>query len=435
MNLQKLIIFLGLSLFLASCGKKKEAARQEAPAATQAPQPSGAPQSAPESIPPDVKVADKPEKTSAEPSKEVPKPVTDIANKGIKVSEDASLKVNGRGDINNRKVPAKSSSKAATKAVPVKASDKNAKVAETSTAAAKASAGASSRLASATYLTGGISDYGLYYTMIANDGVFRVLQELVAEKTADEIERDIAFAQSVYDAQFLIDRKGDLTIDVSLRSGKGFEERRFVAPYDKNQLMVVNLDNIKMTAECIDLNKRSEDCYNMIVTLEKAGAETKIVLRQSGARLDYQMDLSEDADFNELAQYLRNSNLDVQTSERVATINVYSFEVLNGKSAQTTVLMGVANQVLSFKSELTVKKDLSPSLNNVDKAQDWNDLYLEKARFTKDMKFQSMIKSAKLTENNGKGQFTMDVMFESKASKSQSRIKLKMTRELVPTNF
>lgn len=430
MNLQKLIIFLGLSLFLASCGKKKEATRQEAPVATQTPQPAGTPQSAPESVPPDVKVSDKAEKTRVDNSKEAPKPVTDIANKGVKTSEEVSLKMNGRGNINDRKVPVKTSSKTMTKVIPSQVSDKKVKVGES-----LASSGAANKLANSLYLTGGISDYGLYYTTIANDGVFRVLQELVAEKTADEIEKDIAFSQSIYDAQFLIDRKGNLTVDVSLRIGKGFEERRFVAPYDKNQLMVVNLDSIKMTAECIDLNKRSEDCYNMIVTLEKSGAETKIVLRQSGARLDYQMDLSEDSDFNELAQYLRNSNLDVQTSERVATINVYSFEVLNGKSAQTTVLMGVANQVLSFKSELTVKKDLSPSLNNVDKAQDWNDLYLEKARFTKDMKFQSMIKSAKLTENNGKGQFSMDVMFESKVSKSQNRIKFKMTRELVPTNF
>jgi hypothetical protein len=409
MKWQKLVIYFGISMFLISCGKKKEATKSE-PAA-EAP----AAPVATDTKPVEVKPEDK--KVGAENA--------------------------GRGNVaNNRKNLNKKDSKAAkntTKKSDKSGSGSSPKTTESSTSGSAAKAEKKSSAASVAQgsvpLTDGVSNFGLLYTGAADDGILGKLVAESKDKSAEQQKADKALAISIFDISYLVDRTGQLTIDMSIKNNGITEERRFQMPFEANDRMALAHSPLRVTAECIDADKFSDDCSNLLVGIEKDGAQAMAILRQTKANLWYQVNVVDDEEYNELVQFLRNSKLDYETDNKVDQVYLNTFEVVGGKSGYTAVIMGKAKQVISLKSDLLVKKDLSASLNDVEKATDWDELNLFMTRSGKDLRFMNMFKSATLTQNNGKGQITVDMNVESKVSKAKNKVILKFTRKAVPARL
>lgn len=409
MKWQKLVIYFGISMFLISCGKKKEA-------------------------------------TKSEPAAEAPAaPVaTDVKPVEVKPEDKKVGAENaGRGNVaNNRKNLNKKDSKAAkntTKKSDKSGSGSSPKTTESSTSGSAAKTEKKSSAASVAQgsvpLTDGVSNFGLLYTGSSDDGILGKLVAESKDKSADQQKADKALAISIFDISYLVDRTGQLTIDMSIKNNGITEERRFQMPFEANDRMALAHSPLRVTAECIDADKFSDDCSNLLVGIEKDGAQAMAILRQTKANLWYQVNVVDDEEYNELVQFLRNSKLDYETDNKVDQVYLNTFEVVGGKSGYTAVIMGKAKQVISLKSDLLVKKDLSASLNDVEKATDWDELNLFMTRSGKDLRFMNMFKSATLTQNNGKGQITVDMNVESKVSKAKNKVILKFTRKAVPARL
>lgn len=389
---------MGISLFIVSCGKKKEAAKDQAPAET---------------------VAD------TKPADQTPAPVaTPEAAKKQEAKKEGRDKLAGEKRTDLKEKKSKSSGpQGSTSSAPAK----EAKPAATANSA-KAEAGS-------VPLTGGTSTYGLLYTGASQDSVLEKLAMMEAGKSAEQAKLNKSLSISIFEMAYLVDKEGQLTIDMTLKSAGRVEDHRFQMPFDAQSQMRLSNSGITVMAECIDAQPYSDDCSNLLVTVQKGSAEAKAVLRQTKADLWFQYDVTDDQEFNQLASFLRNSKLDYVTDERVESVYMNSYEILGGKSGYTAAIMGKAKQVIALKSDLLVNSDLSAPLNMVDKVSDWSDINMFMAANGKDLKFMSLIKSATLVQNNGKGQITIEVTTESKSSKELHKVVLKMTRKDVATRF
>lgn len=409
MKWQKLIIYMGISLFLISCGKKKEATREEAPAPAPA-------------APAETK-----------PTEQNPAPVTPVDLNKKEANKE------GRGALNGQRkeTKGKGSSGKTVKKESKSSNSSSPTVKETKPAAGSSSSSSSSSkaVAGSVPLTGGVSTYGLLYTGASQDAVLERLISLEAGKSAEQVKMNKALAVSIFETAYLVDRTGQLTIDVTLKSNGRIEDHRFQMPFEAQTQMSLDNSGIKVLAECIDAQPYSDDCSNLLVTIQKGSAEAKAVLRQTKADLWFQYDISKDEEFNQLANFLRNSKLDYVTDDRVDKIYLNTYEIVGGKSGYVTAIMGKAKQVIALKSDLLINSDLSAPLNMVDKVTDWNDINMFMAASGKDLKFMSMIKSAKLIQNSGKGQITLEVTTESKSSKALNKVFFKITRKDVATRF
>lgn len=411
MKWQKLVIFMSISLFIVSCGKKKEAAKSDAPAATAAETKPAEPAPAPVATP-----------AEANKKPEVKKEGRDTLVVGEK-----------KVDLNDKKASANKPTKKESKPSASTSSSPSAPtgVKETNTSpvsSTKAEAGS-------VPLTGGTSTYGLLYTGSSQDAVLEKLAEMEAGKSADQVKLNKTLSKSIFDLAYLIDRTGQLTIDVTLKTSNRIEDHRFQMPFDAQSEMQLSHSGITVSALCIDAQPYSDDCSNLLVTIQKGASQAKAVLRQTKADLWFQYDVTDDQEFNQLAGFLRNSRLDYVTDERVETVYMNTYEVINGKSGYTAAIMGKAKQVIALKSDLLISNDLSAPLNLVDKVTDWNDINMFMAANGKDLKFMDLIKSASLVQNNGKGEITIEVVTESKSSKELHKVLFKMTRKDVATSF
>lgn len=398
MKWQKLVIYMGISLFIVSCGKKKEAAKNDAPAETVA---------------------------EAKPADQTPAPVaTPEAAKKQEAKKEGRDKLAGEKRTDLKEKKSKSSGpQGSTSSAPAK----EAKPAATANSA-KAEAGS-------VPLTGGTSTYGLLYTGASQDSVLEKLAMMEAGKSAEQAKLNKSLSISIFEMAYLVDRTGQLTIDMTLKSAGRVEDHRFQMPFDAQSQMQLSNSGITVMAECIDAQGFSDDCSNLLVTVQKGAAEAKAVLRQTKADLWFQYDVTDDQEFNQLASFLRNSKLDYVTDERVESVYMNSYEILGGKSGYTAAIMGKAKQVIALKSDLLVNSDLSAPLNMVNKVTDWSDINMFMAANGKDLKFMSLIKSATLVQNDGKGQITIEVTTESKSSKELHKVVFKMTRKDVATRF
>lgn len=413
MKWQKLVIYFSISLFLISCGKKKEAAKSEAPPpaapATPAPAPAEnkpAPNS-PVVVNPGDKAKDKAGKKSGSATGR-DKSIT----RDRKATQDKSEKKNG------------SSSSASKGEKPSSGAAPGFKLEQ------------HKPLKSAS-LTGGETNFGLLYTGSSEDGVLAKLIELESQKPAAQALKDKELAISLLDLSYLVDRTGQITIDLTMVVGGKTTDKRFQMPYAAEKLMSARDADLKISAECIDAYKYSDDCSNILVTVDKGAASAKAILRQTKAELGYEYEVSakEDSEYSALTQFLKNSKLDFETDNRMEKSYLNTFEVVGGKSAFTAVIMGKAKQVLAFKSDLLINKDLSAPLNQVDKVTDWNDINLFMTANGKDLKFMELFKSASLAANNGKGQITVSMIAESKLTKSKNKVLFQFSRKGVATRF
>ncbi len=404
---QKLIVYLGISLFLNSCGVKKEPVRDETPSATEAPV--NSPQSPPSSSPP-------PSVTESKP----------LPENQVKLKQ-------GRDSLDLSKRAPKSISKKHT-AVP-KESEKS-----------KESTSESKSKASPAVLTGGRSELGFVYSGASDDSILKLLITNENKVTEPQAKLNKTLAGSIIEMSYLVDKTNQITIDISLKTKNEINNYRFQTAFRENSLMTMSNANLIVTAQCVDSYKYSDHCSNLVVKIETGVAQSQAILRQSSADLKFWVYDVNDPEHSELIQFLKNSSTNTIKSnesnkkinhKKVEKVSFSSFEILNGRAGFSAIIMGQDRQIISIKSELMLKQDLTAAQNNVEKNLDESDLnvFLATQGTPGDSSFMDLFKTATVTENNSMGQVTVEIKTEAKRSKISSKIVFRFTRISIPTKM
>jgi hypothetical protein len=187
---------------------------------------------------------------------------------------------------------------------------------------------------------------------------------------------------------------------------------------------------IQLSAECLDSVKASDRCSNLLVTFVKDGAEVKAVLRQTLANIWFEYDKVEQAnEYATLVEFFKNSSLNYETGNKVDSAYLNTFEVVNGKSGFKVIVTGKRSQVLSFKADLLLKKDLSAPMISVDKETKFKGIDMWMGQIVgKDLSFMNAISNVKLVQNNTRGQITLDMTIKSASTGSVNSLTLRFSR-------
>lgn len=284
-------------------------------------------------------------------------------------------------------------------------------------------------------VTGGKSKPGLKYTGSSDDGVITQLLTEEKMKLASEQDRNAILAASIWDMAYVIDNQGVLTLDISLTKGNGLSKVEARTPFTAGQAMHIvattgSGSEIQLTAECIDTAKFSDRCANLLVSFVQDGAEATAVLRQTLANIRFEYEKIEQAnEYATLVEFFKNSSTNAQTGNKIDSAYLNTFEVVNGKSGFKVVVTGQRGQVLGFRADLLLKKDLSAPMISVDKETKFKDADLWMGQIVgKDLSFMNSISSAKLVQNSTKGHIAIDLVVKSASTGSQNSLTLHFTR-------
>lgn len=284
-------------------------------------------------------------------------------------------------------------------------------------------------------ITGGKSKSGMKYSGSAGDGILTQLLTEEKMKLAVDQDRNAVLAASIWDMSYVVDGQGELTLDIALTKGAGLSQVKARTQYSAGHVMSVAANTgsgseIQLTAECLDTVKASDRCSNLLVKFVKDGAEATAVLRQTLANIWFEYDKVEQAnEYATLVEFFKNSSLDFETGNKVDSAYLNTFEVVNGKSGFKVVVTGKRSQVLGFKADLLLKKDLSAPMISVDKETKFKGVDMWMGQIVgKDLSFMSSISDAKLVQNNTKGQITLDMTVKSASTGSVNSLTLRFTR-------
>ncbi len=284
-------------------------------------------------------------------------------------------------------------------------------------------------------ITGGKSKSGMKYSGSAGDGILTQLLTEEKMKLAVDQDRNALLAASIWDMSYVVDGQGELTLDIALTKGAGLSQVKARTQYSAGHVMSVAANTgsgseIQLTAECLDTVKASDRCSNLLVKFVKDGAEATAVLRQTLANIWFEYDKVEQAnEYATLVEFFKNSSLDFETGNKVDSAYLNTFEVVNGKSGFKVVVTGKRSQVLGFKADLLLKKDLSAPMISVDKETKFKGVDMWMGQIVgKDLSFMSSISDAKLVQNNTKGQITLDMTVKSASTGSVNSLTLRFTR-------
>ncbi len=284
-------------------------------------------------------------------------------------------------------------------------------------------------------VTGGKTKSGMKYSGSAADGIMTQLLANEKMKLAVEQDRNAILAASIWDMSYVVDAQGELTIDIALTKGAGLSQVKVRTQYSAGQVMSVvattgSGSEIQLTAECLDSVKQANQCSNLLVKFVKDGAEATALLRQTLANIWFEYEKVEQAnEYATLVEFFKNSQLDFETGNKVDSAYLNTFEVVNGKSGFKAVVTGKRSQVLGFKADLLLKKDLSAPMISVDKETKFKGVDLWMGQIVgKDLSFMNAISDAKLVQNSTKGQITIDMTVKSASTGSSNSFTLRFTR-------
>lgn len=393
MNLKNILVLTLAVVFFASCGKKKESA---------GPAPEAAPTKTETSAPAPTLTAEEEAKKKLEAEK------AELDKKAI----EATRKGRGAGKRGggNHQVGGKSS----------KGSDKSDKV-----------------VAHDKSLTGGKSKSGLIFTGSSADSILSDLVNDELMKPADEQDLNNALAASIFDIAYLIDGYGQLHLDVELRKGGGLTKIEAKANYEAGRAIriVANpgmASEVALVAECLDKPLAASKCETLLVNVVQNGAQATAVLRQTSANIHYTYrdDASSANEFGSLVRFFENAQLDVQTPNKLQGALLHSFEVVNGKAGFKAIITGSKNQVLAFKGDLVVGKDLGAAGSQVEELTQLKGIDVVGAAGSAiaDLGFIRTISDTKLVQNSTKGQITLKVNVNSASTGSKNSLNIQFTR-------
>ncbi len=260
--------------------------------------------------------------------------------------------------------------------------------------------------------TGGKLD-SLNYTSSSSDGLMTEFRGYNNKVNAEQKTMNLNLAKAVINAKLKRttgsgDMLVDLILDESLAGVKKITSYRLQATQagDKYSLTKINSNgDLEFQGGFLKCTDADGGCDNAYIKVKMSGAYVRVIFRKSYAdRYFILQEGSAGSSFEMWKSYLTNTVNAATTSQKLASIQVSSFEVVNGRSAMGVLIAAEDKEVVGLGVQLLVADKGTVAGSSVAKVADLSKNYDLLSNSNASQNLAQAIKEAKLVNNNGKGE-------------------------------
>lgn len=163
------------------------------------------------------------------------------------------------------------------------------------------------------------------------------------------------------------------------------------------------------TLECVDATvTKMLDCQTKVASINLNGALARIIFRTSDMNLNVNFKekcLTETCD--KLYEMFQNTQYTTSSNNRIKSRSLESFEVIQGRSAFTLLVLSFENEILKVEGELSNPEHSRFSANGMDELMNQNltseELKDPQTQALRKTTFNKFIKSVRMVGNEGNG--------------------------------
>lgn len=301
-------------------------------------------------------------------------------------------------------------------------------------------------------MTGGVTQDGLVYTSSSTDELLNFLRARNEKVDAATRRVNLEAAASVQSAMMSVDAlSGDAIITLKIQEGRDVKIYNVagVSSYGGmasivrpvrggNGELTTGARALEGTLKCLDLDG---GCETTLVRLKigslGSSAILNLVFRNSSADLFFHLPAidshSDNPEFLVLQDFALNTIKKIDTSDRIKTARMSSWEVVNGRSGVNLLMKGYNNELLAFAGPLLAPEagtGVNVNLSRVAKDQE-DTLDLISLNDTK-LTYANWIGEAKMVANNGLGQVRVALKMRKRGSYAQDQFTVTFMRRIKP---
>jgi hypothetical protein len=250
------------------------------------------------------------------------------------------------------------------------------------------------------------------FTSAGDDGLMEKFRSYNKTVNADQQTMNTNLAKAITSAKLKRQTGGEMTVDLSLDESingvKKLSIYKLTAKAESNRFILKQVSNSNGDLEyqggflkCID---KDGGCNTAYIKIKMSGAYARIIFRNSVADRFFvtQQGASSQA-FDLLKTYLINTVNFENTTQKISTAQVSSFEVVNGRSAMGAMILADDKEMIGLSIPLFARDTGTEISSQVSKSSDLSKAYDLVTPAGSTQRIASGIKDVKLINNNGKG--------------------------------
>ncbi len=273
--------------------------------------------------------------------------------------------------------------------------------------------------------TGGRTN-DLFYTSAGADGLMNEFKANSLKVSADQQRMNMNLAKAVVTAKLSRSNSSgevlvELNIDESINGTGAVKVYRLKATADAakmNLSLASSSGGLNFQGGFLKCLDQDGGCENAYAKIKLSGAYTRIIFRNSYAdrHFSIQENVVNNSAFDLMKRYVLNTVGNVNTTERIAKLQISSFEVTNGRAGMGALLTTQDNEMIGLSIPLVVSGDKSDVTAEVTKLSDLSRNYdLSNLANSFSERLSKNISDVKLVKNNGLGQVKLKMNFISGA--------------------
>ncbi|WP_413612760.1 hypothetical protein [Bdellovibrio sp. HCB-110] len=299
-------------------------------------------------------------------------------------------------------------------------------------------------------MTGGVTSDGLVYTSSSTDDLLNFLRAR-NEKVGYETRRaNVEAASSVLSAKMTIDGlSGDAIVTLKVQEGNEVKVYNVAGASNNggyaSPLRSVRAGNgekstgsraLEGTLKCVDLDGGCENTFvRLKIGTSPSSAIINLVFRNSSADLYFNLpgEYSNNPEYLVLRDFIVNTIQGLKVPDRIKTIRMSSWEVVNGRSGVALSMKGANNELLAFAGPLLAPEagtGVNINLSRIAKDQE-DTLDLISLDNTK-LNLANTIGEARMVANNGLGQVRLALKMRKRGSYAQDQFLVTFMRRVKP---
>ena len=270
-------------------------------------------------------------------------------------------------------------------------------------------------------MTGAVTPNGMVYTSSSTDELLNFLRWRNEKVDPTTRQMNMDPAASVQSAIFSWDRFSDeVFVTLKVTEGRntvvynlaGFVGHEKATSLNRvrsaNGELTTGLRSIEGTVKCVDFDGGCDNIFVRLKIGEKgSSAIINVVFRNSVADVffDFPVEKSDNWEYMEIKDFVLNTIRRYETKDKIKSVRMNSWEVVNGRSEVKLYVRGDNNELLAFAAPLLAPESgtrVNLHLSRVAKDTE-SDLDLNSEVETK-LNYANMISEGRLVANNGLGQ-------------------------------
>lgn len=300
-------------------------------------------------------------------------------------------------------------------------------------------------------MTGGMTADGLVYTSSSTDDLLTFLRLRNERVSYETRQANLAAAASVVSAKLNIDEfSGDAIVTVKVQEGSDVKVYNLAGMNNLGGGTASNLRSVRAgngetstgtrpiegTLKCMDLDGGCDTTF-VRLRLGYTGSSSivNLVFRNSAADLFVKFPdvRSENAEYLFLQEFVTNTIRQIQIPNRIKTVRMNSWEVVNGRSGVMVSVKGFNNELLGFASPLLAPEagtgvNINASRLAKDKDDSLDLLDWDRAQ----LNYANSIGEARLVANNGLGQVRLLLKMRKRGNFPQEQFMMTFMRKIKP---